>query len=761
MLWSKNDGPKAVDEQVASAPVLDKKAQKAEAKKAKDSLALVIDETEPGAALDLIRNNERWALPNGAGVILSLPVDAPIEEGGIGGLGKVSSKGDENKGSILQRIADDKIQVLMTQDMLRHNILGIIPTEQSLSLEGMGEYTLFDKAIFMLTSVDTRDGALVVNPIHYDELAGVLDVPTGDADTVTLAQAQAISSGAVSLASLIPSLWRRLGGEVDTESVDSESEDLVEDIPAPPSTDHADESLENVDNLPDFDPDEVPDEPLEDELPFDEGSYDDDDADIDDPFKDLDAESDTQAEADTESETDSFGDVPEVAENPIPAPVVDNRVFDREAVRNTMARRFLDEDLGFTVDMTPFEALFGHEEDEASRFSLDHLSYENLLDGQIKLLSQQANDALAQQRRRDISELRDLFFSLVSNTGDEIAAQMSTGPGADNVWAQTLAEADANADKSRESLVDIVGAQRAAIIAKYEKDKEADAQAKAVEAKSLYDVRHKPSLDRELDEIEPNLRATIDEDHTLRRRQILDARKQSAQASFDAALTRVMDHLIQKRSEQTAREAELMEQFRDDMGRFLDENRKEDIARAEALREQLSRQNIVEQKTAEFAAREKELREQIKREREEAEKRSLAAQEETNKALARMHEEWSAQLAQAKAEVERANARTEEEAARVNVVRDEISRQYESQIAFLENDQKTLMAQMDRESLVAKRANRLYIALAVLVALAFLALGVIAGILLHSTLGDANAAATAIADVSTQAITNSATSIGV
>ena len=758
MLFGKKDDTKVVDEQVAVAPALDKKAQKAEAKKAKDSLALVIDETEPGAALDLIRNNERWALPNGAGVILSLPVDAPIEEGGIGGLGKVSSKGDEDKGSILQRIADDKIQVLMTQDMLRHNILGIIPTEQSLSPEGMGEYTLFDKAVFMLTSVDMRDGALVVNPVHYDELAGVLDVPAGDVDTITLAQAQAVSSGAVTLSSLIPSLWRRLGGEVDTESVDSESEDFVEDIPAPPSApmndvNDADESLENVDNLPDFDPDEVPDEPLEDELPFDEDSYDDDDADIEDPFKDLDVASD--------ADTESVEDVTEVAENPIPAPVVDNRVFDREAVRNTMARRFLDEDLGFTVDMTPFNALFGHEEDEASRFSLDHLSDENWLDGQIKLLSQQANDALAQQRRRDIEELRDLYFSLVSNTGDEIAAQMSTGPGADNVWAQTLAEADANAEKSRESLVDIVGAQRAAIIAKYEKDKEADAQAKAVEAKSLYDVRHKPSLDRELDEIEPNLRATIDEDYTLRRRQILDARKQSAQASFDAALTRVMDHLIQKRSEQVAREAELMEQFRDDMGQFLDENRKEDIARAEALREQLSRENIVEQNTAEFAAREKELHEQIAREREEAEKRALATQEETNKTLARMREEWAVQLAQAKAEVERANARTEEEAARVNVVREEISRQYESQIAFLENDQKTLMAQMDRESLVAKRANRLYIALAVLVALAFLALGVIAGILIHTAFGDAHTAAAAIADVSAQVSTNSAASIGV
>lgn len=61
MLFGKKDDTKVVDEQVAVASALDKKAQKAEAKKAKDSLALVIDETEPGAALDLIRNNERWA----------------------------------------------------------------------------------------------------------------------------------------------------------------------------------------------------------------------------------------------------------------------------------------------------------------------------------------------------------------------------------------------------------------------------------------------------------------------------------------------------------------------------------------------------------------------------------------------------------------------------------------------------------------------------------------------------------------------------
>lgn len=706
----------------ATTPVADKKAQKAEAKKAKDSLALVIDETEPGAALDLIRSNQNWLLPNGVGVILSLPVDAPVDEGGIGGLGKISAKGNEDKGSILQRIANDKIQVFETQDMLRHNILGIIPTEQSLGPEGMGEYTLFDGVIFMLTSVDIRaDGSISVNPIHYNESTESIDIPAGDKDTVALEQAQSISSGAVSLASFIPSLWRRLGGEVSVESADEAGE--TEDINTVTNT--SDESVDNVDNLPDFDPDEIPDDdmPLDDDLPSDEGIYDDDD-DVEDPFKDLDA--------DSESETNDEATVTTATDGVMP--VEDDRVFNREAVRDTMARRFLDEDLGFTVDMTPFEALFGREVENPTGFSLDHLDNENWLDGQIKLLSQQANDKLADQRRRNIDELRDLFFSLVSNTGDEIAAKMSTEAGAENVWAQTLAEANVNAQKSRDALVDIIGAQRAAIIANYEQKREESIHAEMVGARARYDTYHKPALDRELSELEPTLRASIDDTYAIRRREILDARKTSAQASFDASITKVMDYLIEKRSEQVTREAELMEQFRIQMGEFLDENRKEDIARAEALREQLARQNVIEEKTAEFAAREKELYEQIARERDEAQKRLSASQEETDKLIARMREENEAALTQAQAEIQRANERTAEEAARVNVVREEISRQFESQIASQENDKNLLIAQINRESLTAKRANRLYVALAVLVALAFLAVGVIAGILLNTAM---------------------------
>lgn len=692
------------------------KMTRAEAKRAKDSLGLVIDETEPGAALDLIKTNTNWILPDGSGVILALPVDVPVGEGGIGGLGQVSAKGDEAKGSILERIQADSIQVLETADMLAHNILGVIPTEQTLGADGMAEYTLFDKAIFMLTSVHTgEDGSLIVEPVHAGE-----EVPSGDIDTVTIAQAQAVSSGAITLASLIPSLWARLGGESSTETgaagTEPETESVAEATDAEPVS-SPNEAEEQIDNLPDYDPDDVPDEPLEDDLPSeDDGVY--DSGDDEDPFADLDEPDETPMESQNESEINE------------PAVVADDRVFDNETVQATMARRFLDEDLGLVVDMTPFEAVFGPEENASVGFATDHLS-DGWLDNQMRMLSQQANADLAARRKRDIAELRERFFSLVSGTGDEIAAQMSTERGADTVWARTIAEAEDNASSARAMMDEAVDKQHAAMIKEYEEARQRVVNAEADQAGVRYDDRHKSSLNRRLADIESGLKAGIDEDLSVRRREILDTRRRSAQAAYDAAITQAMNWLIEKRSEQVADETELMDRYRAQMQAFLDENRKEDIARSQALSEELSRHNIVEEERAAHAAREKELHELIDREQVKTQEALAAARRDADELVERLRADYERQLGEVQVQVKTANERAKDMATQVEYVRTSTVKQFETQIESLESDKQVLMAQMDRESVVAKRANRLYIALAVLVALAFLAVGVITGLLLH------------------------------
>ena len=614
----------------------------------------------------------------------------------------------------------------------------MIPTPASLGPDGMGEYTLFDRAKFLLTSVTPRpDGTLETVPVHFDEATGLIEVPDGDIDTVTLAQAQEIAAGTVTLASLIPTLWKRLGGDgVEEEAVEEVAPEEVHEEAAPaaptlPPTAAQNESVEAVENLPHFDPDDIPDEPMVDELPSDEGLYDEDDE-MENPFDDIEEAPAPAPHVPTQTE--------EVEVAPEVAPV-DERVFNKDAVRTAVARRFLDDSLDFAVDMTPFETLLGYEVDTPAQFSLDHLDSTNWLDSQIKMLSQQANTVLADQRRRDIEELRNLFFSLVSRTGDEISAQMSIDEDAENTWAKTMAEVNGNETKALADLIEISEKEKAVLADRYQQEREAFIQARIGEERVRYDERHKPALTRQMDDLEASIRLDIESDYEARRYEILRARKTSARGAFDAAITKVMDHLIEKRAEQVQREAQLIEKFRVEMSDFLDENRKEDIARTQALQEQLSRQNIVEEKSAEFAAREQELHEQIARERDEAHKRVLAAQDEANKVLERMRQENAAQLAQARAEVERANERVKEEAERVGVVRDEIARQFQSQVESLQTDKQLLMDQMDRENLVAKRANRLYIALAVLVALAFLALGVIIGMLVHNTTGSSAHAA--------------------
>ena len=501
------DGGGAIEEAQAAAPAqVETKAPAVDARAAKDSLTLVIDETEPGAALDIIRQNTEWLLPNGIGVILALPVDASIDDGGIGGLGKVSSKGNEDKGSILQRIADDKIQVCATEDMLRHNILGVIPTPASLGPDGMGEYTLFDRAKFLLTSVTPRpDGTLETVPVHFDEATGLIEVPDGDIDTVTLAQAQEIAAGTITLASLIPTLWKRLGGDgVEEGAVEEVAPEEVHEEAAPaaptlPPTAAQSESVEAVENLPHFDPDDIPDEPMVDELPSDEGLYDEDDED-ENPFDDIEEAPAPAPHVPTQTE--------EVEPEPV-APV-DERVFNKDAVRTAVARRFLDDSLDFAVDMTPFETLLGYEVDTPAQFSLDHLDSTNWLDGQIKMLSQQANTVLADQRRRDIEELRNLFFSLVSRTGDEISSQMSTDEDAENTWAKTMAEVNGNEKNALADLSEISEKQKAVLADQYQQEREAFIQARIGEERVRYDERHKPALIRRMDDLEASVRLDID-----------------------------------------------------------------------------------------------------------------------------------------------------------------------------------------------------------------------------------------------------------
>ena len=152
----------------AAAPPSGDGKKRRKRRKPEEMLASVVRESTANAAIDLLRQNERFALPgNNSWAALALPV------ANIGGLSKKQQK-DEAKGSLIELINHDLIQAITTRVLLDEEVLCIIPTPQT--LERMEEYSLLTNAsYFWMVLTLTQDGReFQVNPVN-DKLASYAD----------------------------------------------------------------------------------------------------------------------------------------------------------------------------------------------------------------------------------------------------------------------------------------------------------------------------------------------------------------------------------------------------------------------------------------------------------------------------------------------------------------------------------------------------------------------------------------------------------
>lgn len=130
-------------------------------------LASVVSESTPGAALELLRLNAPFALPDlNAYVMLVLPT-----AGEFGGLSRRSK--DEARGTIINLIAADNIHAVVTEELLADDALGIVPDTESLAR--MEEISLLTEARYLYgvacEDVDTGEVKVFSVPPISEETA--------------------------------------------------------------------------------------------------------------------------------------------------------------------------------------------------------------------------------------------------------------------------------------------------------------------------------------------------------------------------------------------------------------------------------------------------------------------------------------------------------------------------------------------------------------------------------------------------------------
>lgn len=712
--------------EVTQSPSGGAKSSTPKKRKPAELLSSVVNESAVGAAIDLLKQNDAFALPNGtAWVGLLLSVDD------IGGLSQ-KQKGDATKGSIIELIAADKIQVVATKVMLEAEFLGIVPTTDT--LDRMEEYRLLTEARYYWVVLRSEDaGQTLIADAVQDSHA-------------TYAQALSISRGETALSDVLPEVWVWGGGAVESESaVEAPVEAELALVGAvgssaptlSPETDHdplsdavsfenepdvdysalAAES-ETDDAEPHFDVDafeaqfETPALVDEDENSALDTSWQDDNLEVDAATGEVVSEG-SPAGADE----DSTGYFQYLEENR-------DRVVDEQEVRDTIARRFLSNDLDLVVDLAEFNKTFGT---EAAAIAIEVAEDpSDWLGSQVAQLSRQANAELALLHQANTDELREMFVETMALHVEKTMALVSTEtPGSQ--YVDLMAGAKKDFEAQRAAAPQEVAALRKEITTRFEAAATSRADQAAAHARAVYEDKNRPKLERDLAEVGLDLDRRHEEQYAHDRQTVLEMRRKEANTRMDVGTNRIFELLRERQGVQREQERELLERWNRELTRFIDDNRKNDVARADALAEQLARDNQIEQLKAEHAARMEEIKTEHANSQGRLEQELIRHRAEALSQLTARQTEWETTIALEQERTRSSSTLAGQLSEQMNALGASYEAQYKGQIATLEADKASYAEELNRAHAIQKRANNTTILLVVVLTIAALAVGTIVG----------------------------------
>ncbi|GHB82290.1 hypothetical protein GCM10010306_091080 [Streptomyces umbrinus] len=677
-------------------------SQKKERKKKPDELlASVVRETAIPAAVELLRSNTRFVFPSGtAWVMLALAADE------IGGLSKRHGR-DEAKGSIIELISSDQIRTVATAEMLEAEVFGIIPTDETLAR--MEEYSLLTGAIYAWAVVWQKpSGDLLVDLVN----------------DATFAQARFVVAGTTSLAEAVgKKAWEEHSGLVAEAGATA---------PAVLGEDEGDAIFDGITSV------EGADEGLHDEPLFsgsvdaDEGAdapmFDEDAAGIDDagtvPVESApDYDGDDVAGYEGFDETDAGygveGDYQEVGDTVLLA--------DQAQVRDVIARRFLSEELDLDVRLDEFNATFAIGA-PIVQIAVPEGATEWLGD-QVAQLNRQANADLMQLRSAHEDELRAVYVNLMSAHTEQVIRDVATDR-AGSRYRLLKDAAEAEHQQRQAEKDEKIRARRAEIAKDYESQASKVAQQAALSAELQYKERNRSKMEREQIDSVAAIERDIEDTHAHNRQEILRVRRSDATLKLQTGQTRIFEVLAERQSDYLAAEEERLNQWKSEVQRIVDDNRKADIAQSEALAEHLrttdeigvlrrEQQDLLESVRSEHADRIRRMEDELELNRKDAITQMTARDAEWQHNLALEKEKTNSQV-----------ARATDLLQQLSTAEDSVARRYEARLTEMQADKVSYANELARASEMQSRSNKILVVMIVTLSLLMGAAGFIVGVVL-------------------------------
>jgi len=714
-------------------------------------LRSVLKESTVGAAIEVLENNIRFRLipdefGNARYLALMLHADS------IGGLSKRSAKKDEQKGGIVQQIISDHIEIIAIDKMLDREFFAIVPSEKT--LEVMGEYTLLREAKYFWVVFTVKNGELSFNHeigyVSYDqalavqqgqllqtvveqgvdgaavwsrlaEHGGALGVTTGSQsnnklfpldDNVDYPVADSIEAGVKPDETITPetSMSQRLPSELvsapteTTANLDDSETDVPSEFYADLDNSDSESSDINFDELGDDDV-SVEDENI-----------------VDSPDSGEEATNNTDDDLLYDNESDPAKESYEkyIEHN-------QGREVGEPEIRESMNKRFMSDALGLTIDFDEFDKLYPNPiaprvnvSDIVPKYNTDWLAT------QLAPIAEIANAELAALSAKQYEELRQIFNDLTARHRQEVVKQVNLEH-EQTKYGKLLRAAENNKRQKNSELWGLSTSRKEEIIKRYQAEADQAAEVEAARARKVYLDLNKTKRDNELAQVETQLNREVEQRFENERQEVLRIRRNDAELSFEKGKALISEALASYRKEQFEKQDALLNTWNKKLLDVIEENRKADIVRAEALAEQLARENAVDQERRLAADRLEEIRADHKERIEHLESRLKETEQDALAKLRQAEAEWLAQLRDEQDHTKESNEVVAALQAQIKGLSGSIHEQYRARIDELRRSRESLSEELEIQTKSSGRLYKTLLLVSGVLVLAALAIGGIAG----------------------------------
>ena len=417
------------------------------------------------------------------------------------------------------------------------------------------------------------------------------------------------------------------------------------------------------------------------------------------------------------------------------------RTFDMAAMDQYITRKYYSDDLKLEITSEPFDAMFLQSNPYIPFVEVDDDSW---LSGYVNNIRRDANARLAKLHHENLMLMRERYMLIIAKHCESITRSVSTDDPKSR-FGYALKTITQIRNDNLDHLSEQSESYKRECEDAYQARMNAAMQNAANTAKAQFENVHKANHERELKEIETELRNNIESEYVLAVENLKDERRNEAKRQLDAGISEALKLCADEYTKMLAMERKEYVRLQDVIAKFQNDNMAADQARIMTLAEEQRRENeIVKARreydskydvaTREFEAKLAAVRADIERGNIEHSNHVQEIREQHEKMMQGLRDAQAEQLSHKDKEIETltsqldtANKQIESLTVKYAELDEKTGKKYANQIDMLRSEREAWTERAEQVEHLHKYTDRIKFTTMIIGVIAALALGIIIG----------------------------------